>query len=165
MSALPGLSGRSFERISGQSGAKTGLLSVEGDTRRPTTERLGISTTRQPHVGWPTLLLLGAGRAGRRAPPVCRDGGAQVVELLAGEEADLLERSEVALGPREVVHQEGGLASVFVRRTGSLPVYTSLSSLQSFSPAPEPVEAVGIHHSTPRTVWIYSGQRKSTGGF
>src|SRR6266704_5121671 len=45
-----------------------------------------------------------------------------------------------------------------------LPVFTSLSSLQSFSPVPEPVEGVGIHHSVPRTVWIYSGQRKSTGG-
>ena len=29
---------------------------------------------------------------------------------------------------------------------------------------PEPAEGVGIHHSAPRTVWIYSGQRRSIGG-
>ncbi len=34
----------------------------------------------------------------------------------------------------------------------------------SFSPAPEPENGVGIHHSSPRAVVMYSGQRRSTGG-
>src|SRR6516164_400352 len=34
----------------------------------------------------------------------------------------------------------------------------------SCSPAPDPENGVGIHHSSPRAVEMYSGHRRSTGG-
>ena len=41
---------------------------------------------------------------------------------------------------------------------------SALEPHQGGSPAPEPVAGVGIHHSSPRAAWMYSGQRKSIGG-
>src|SRR5215831_20272318 len=40
----------------------------------------------------------------------------------------------------------------------------STRTRQRVSPAPDPIAGVGIHHSSPREVCTYSGQRKSTGG-